>query len=218
VTLALVVGVVDGVAAGRSAVEAATDALADHGLSLVGAFAVWQGVTLVATLAITVLAVVLFGLGMAGGASLAAGGGDLGASASSVAGALAGGVGALLVLLVAAVFVANLVALLFVQFLDVAVVLGGASALAAYRHVWTFVRDAPVSVLGYTVARALVTVAAVLPAAVVAAALGAVGVDSTVVAALATLAAVGSLALAGTALGTYHAAYYHCRTGETLAG
>jgi hypothetical protein len=123
-----------------------------------------------------------------------------------------------LFLLIVAVFVANLVAVLFVQFLDVAVVVGDASALEAYRRVWTFVRDAPVSVLGYTVARAFVAVLAVLPAVAVAGGLAAVGVDSVAVGVLAVLTAAASFALVGTVLGTYHAAYYRRRIGDPLAG
>jgi hypothetical protein len=142
---AVVLSLVSGAARrGSLGVEGGVDAVVDDTLPLAGAYAVVAGAGLVVAI---------------GGATVLAVAAGLAPAPAGTGVAVDGGVGAVGALAVVAVVVVALVAVVagvVIQFLDVAVVLGGASALGSFRTAWTAVRRAPLSVAGYTVVRAAI--------------------------------------------------------------
>lgn len=71
--------------------------------------------------------------------------------------AAASGMGVVTVLGVLAIFTLFLLAAGIFQFIDVAIVLNGATATRSFGVSWELFKSAPVSVIGYSVARALIT-------------------------------------------------------------
>lgn len=121
------------------------DAVVDDTLPLAGAYAVVAG----AGLAAVIGGVLVFALVAGVGAGVA----------PSPAGDPTGAAGLLGVVAVAVLALVAVGVGVVVQFLDVAVVLGGASALGSFRTAWAAVRQAPLSVAGYTAVRvAILTV------------------------------------------------------------
>lgn len=90
--------------------------------------------------------------------------------------------------------------------------LSGQSVTGAYRKVFQFVSEAPVSVLGYTTARALVFVLGVIvPVGLVGGALSAVDAGGGVSAIVTGLVALVALPVVSAYLYVYHVAYYQRR-------
>lgn len=210
--LTAIIGVVFAGVKGRNPVEGATQALRRYALSLVGAHAIYQFALFGLMLVFVVLTVFTVGLGaVSAGAGLA---GEPNAAAMSM---VTGGASLLLLVLGGFVFLAVLVLGIFVQFLDVAVVLSGEGAIGAYRKVVGFVSAAPLSVLGYTVMRGLVFgLGAFLPLGAVGWLMRTAGVGWLTTAAVLGLLALVLLPLVTTFLYVYHVAYYQRRQGAPL--
>ena len=99
---------------------------------------------------------------------------------------------------------------LAVQFFDVAIVVGGASALASFGDSWRLFREAPASVIGYSALRLLPVVAAgLLVAAAYWAGASLAGSIAGGVGALVVAVAVGPITFAFVT--AYHVAYYEER-------
>jgi len=106
---------------------------------------------------------------------------------------------------------------LAVQFFDVAIVVGGESALASFGASWRLFREAPASVVAYSVIRMLpvvVTGLAVAGGYVVGASLA--GTIGGVLFALPVVALLGPITFAF--ITSYHVAYYDARMGNLPAG
>lgn len=169
--------------------------LRENAGSLAGAYAIYEGLVFALGLAVgMVLIVVAFG-------------GSLAMGAVTESAAMAGFGAGMIVLYVAALALFLVIALVF-QFLDVAVVLGDHDATGAFRESWRLVRDAPLSVLGYTLLRGVLGFAILLPGIVITA----VGTQTADV--LTILGGVVTLLLYPVAFAvvmSYHAAYYGVR-------
>lgn len=113
---------------------------------------------------------------------------------------------------IVAVYVVGLVLILayavVFQFLDVAVVLGDNGVTDAFRESWRLVREAPLSVAGYTVLRGLLGAAILLPGYVIVIA-GLQTSDAVMWAGLAVTLLLYPVAFA--VVMSYHAAYYGVR-------
>ncbi|MFB6303975.1 MAG: hypothetical protein ABEH47_02315 [Haloferacaceae archaeon] len=207
VGLTAIIGMVFAGVSGERPIDGATRALREYAVSLIGAHAVYQFVVFGFVLLVTLLAV--FGVGL-GAVSTGAGlGGEPNAAAAA---ALAGGASLLVLSLTGLVFLVLLLTGLLVQFLDVAVVLSGASAIGSYRTVVRFVLDAPLSVLGYTAMRSLVAVCGVVvPLGAVGAVMNAAGVGDLATVGVLGLLSLLLLPLVATFLYVYHVAYYQRR-------
>lgn len=131
------------------------DSVRDNFGSLFGAYALYEVIVLAIGIVVAVVALFVFGLGsmLTSPAS-----GDPMATASLGLGIIALYVGVIVLLLV--------VAIVF-QFLDVAVVLGDHSGVDAFKESWRLTREAPLSVLGYSILRMLLGTAILLPGYVV---------------------------------------------------
>lgn len=173
-----------------------TDAVGGNARSLFGAFAIYELLLAVLSLGFATLFVFVFGFGSA--LAGAAGEGSV-ATAGLGAGMLAAIAVAVLLLVVYAVVF---------QFLDVAVVLGDHDATGAFGESLDLVRGAPLSVLGYTVLRAVLFAAILLPGVVVTVA-GAQVADVLVWVGAGITLLLYPVALA--VVVSYHAAYYGVR-------
>lgn len=123
------------------------EGIEDHWQPMIGAFGVLFGVYFAAAFALTIVVIVaFFAVGFSGSS---------GVDGGSAFPALFGG--GILLLLASAGVVVLLVGL-FVQFLDVAIVVGGAGAFEAFRVCWRIVRAEPISVLGYSLIRFAIAV------------------------------------------------------------
>jgi hypothetical protein len=103
---------------------------------------------------------------------------------------------------------------LAIQFFDVAIVVGGASALESFGASWRLFREAPGSVIGYSVLRLLPIVGA--GGLVAGAYLGGstmLGSIGAILAAVVAAAVVGPVTFAFAT--AYHVAYYEARVGTT---
>jgi len=173
-----------------------TSAVRDNFASLAGAFALYEVVLFVFGIGFGIVFFFVFGLGSA----LMAPTGD---STAAMAGLGFG----MIAVAIAAVVLIFLYAVVF-QFLDVAVVLGGKDATGAFKESWRLTREAPLSVLGYTVMRGLIGGVILLPGYFVAL----VGGHFSDVLTLVGVAVVVLLyPIAFTVLMSYHAAYYGVR-------
>lgn len=167
----------------------------ENARSLGGAYAIYEGGIFILGLALgVVMLFVVFG-------------GSLAMGAMTDPGTMAGFGAGMIVLYLIAIALFLAVAVVF-QFLDVAVVLGDHDATGAFGESWRLVRDAPLSVLGYTLLRGLLGFAIVLPGILIT-------VAATQVAdALAVVGGVVTLLLYPVAFAvvmSYHAAYYGVR-------
>lgn len=200
-----------GLVAGDADVQAGVKSLKANYLSLAGAYALLVVMVTAVMVGIVVLTAVvgLFVLGVS--LSSVSGG-----SPDAVAGVAAASTG------VASIFVFLLTVFgvvvgLGLQFVGAAVVVGGESAVSSLRASWNVFASSPESVVGYTLLRLAVFVAAVALVGVAFAA-GRVAVDSTVGAALGGLVALVVLPLAYAFLFAYHVAFYEARAGSRLDG
>ena len=106
---------------------------------------------------------------------------------------------------------------LAVQFFDVAIVVGGESALASFGTSWRLFREDPASVVGYSVIRMLpVVVTGVAVAAGYVAGVSLAGIVGGVLFALPVVALLGPITFAF--ITSYHVAYYERRVGRKPGG
>jgi|GEM_PF-2796007 len=102
---------------------------------------------------------------------------------------------------------------LAVQFFDVAIVVGGASALESFGDSWRLFREAPASVIGYSVLRLLpIVVAGGVVAGAYVGGQAAIGGIGAVLATLVVAALVGPITFAFAT--AYHVAYYEARVED----
>lgn len=180
-----------------------TDGIGDHSSTLMGAFAllyvVWMGIGMV-----FLVAAVFVGFGVLSAGAVSS---DPGGAASALGGTF---------LLIIGVFgiVALLVAIV-TQFLDVAVVVGEADATGSFGESVDLVTSGPLSVVGYSILRAVVALVGIGVPFVVGAASVAWGLEDG--GSVPMVAGVGVMLLAlpvGLAfIYAYHVAYYRRRTG-----
>jgi len=171
-----------------------TAVVKNNAKSLGGAYAIYEAIVFVVGLVVgLVMLFVVFG------GSLAVG------SVSDPSSGLAAGLGAGIVVMYALALLVILAIAVVFQFLDVAVVLGDHDATGAFTESIRLVREAPLSVLGYSVLRFLLGAAIVLPGVVVAAAGSQVADVLGVVGGLITLLL---YPVAFAVVMSYHAAYY----------
>lgn len=201
-----------GLVTGDATVGAGFESLKANYLSLAGAYALFLAGILAATIVFVVVPAVIgafvLGLGGAGTASAAAADPT---AAQSMALASSG----LFLLVLVLVVAVGVVAALAFQFFGVAVVVGGESAASSFRASWQVFRGAPASVVGYTLLRAAIAVAAFLVVGAAYAA-GMVAADWTMGAVLGVVAAVLVLPFTYAFLLAYHVAYYDERMGNRL--
>lgn len=204
-----------GLVAGEASPGAGLQSLKSNYVSLAAASFLRFALTVAVFLLIVVAAAVVgtFVLGVGIGAVSAS---DPGAMAAPVA--MAGISGLLLGLVFGVLLVSfSLLVALGLQFLDVAVVVGGESATDALRASWTVFRKGPISVVGYTLIRSAVVAGAIaVPLAVYFA--GWRLVSAQVGVALLTACALGLGPLAWSFYSSYHVAYYDARMGNRLEG
>jgi hypothetical protein len=169
-----------------------TDTYREHGLSLAGAFAIHEATLVVVGMALgAVMLVFVFG-------------GTMSMSAIDSEAASAGFGVAFVALYVVALLVVVAISVFF-QFLDVAVVLGDHGAFDAVEECGRLVRNGPVSVLGYTVLRAVLALVILLPGYV----LMLVGIEvAEVITWVGTLVVLLLYPIALAVLMSYHVAYY----------
>lgn len=136
--LALIVGVGK---RGHIELDDLVEGPSDHGLSLAGAFAVIITGAIIGAVALTVVLVFVAGFG----------------SALQPGSGVADALGVVGLALVGLALLVGIVIGLVVQFVDVAIVVGGAGALESFRTAAATVRAAPLSVVGYSLVRTLLT-------------------------------------------------------------
>jgi hypothetical protein len=170
------------------------ESVKDNAVSLAGAFAIYEAIVFAIALAVGVVLLFVVGVG--------------GAMAGGMSSTVSTGFGLGIVLLYVLVFALVVTIAIVFQFLDVAVVLGGKDATGALKESYKLFDEKPISVLGYTVTRALVGIVVVLPGIVI----GAVGTQLGDVVGLAgALITLLLFPVAFAAVMSYHAAYYGLR-------
>lgn len=180
-----------------------TDGIGDHSTTLMGAFALLYVVWIVLGM-VFVVAVIFVGAGV-----LSAG------AASSDPGSAMGALGGTVLLLIGVFGIVALLVAIVTQFLDVAVVVGEADATGSFGESIELVTSGPLSVVGYSLLRALVALVGIGVPFVV----GAVGVGWGLEdgGAVPIVAGVGVMLLAvpvGLAfIYAYHVSYYRRRAG-----
>lgn len=185
---------------GTTSLSDFTNALSDHYLSMVGAYAI---ANLASILGLILGFIVIMFLGV----------GTLGAAGES-AGASMG------VLLITFLFILVLTALaiLFftvVQFLDVAIIVDDHSATSSFTAAWELVRNNLISVFGYTLLRSAAMMAAYLIPVIVFVILVALTESFALPFAIAALLGLALIPIAATYLFTYHVTYYTAITEST---
>jgi hypothetical protein len=180
--------------AGGASFSDYVESVTDNAVSLGGAFAIYEGFLFAIGLVVGVVLLFVVGIG--------------GAMAGGMSSTTSAGFGLGVMLLYLLVFAVVVTIAIVFQFLDVAVVLGGKDATDAITESYKLFNDKPISVLGYTVVRALVGFVVVLPGIVI----GVVGAQlGDVVALVGAAVTLLLLPLAFAAVMSYHAAYYGLR-------
>lgn len=203
IALAGMVAMANAAAADSASLSDFTGGIGDHSVTLMGAFALLFVVQMGLGL-LFLVAVFFVGFGV-----VSAG------ATSGEPGAMFGALGGTILLVFAVVGLVALAVVIVTQFLDVAVVVGGEDATGSFGESIALVTSGPLSVVGYSILRGLVGLAAVgIPLIV---GLGAVvwGADGGRTVPIVAGLGVMVLALpAGFAfLYAYHVAYYRRRIG-----
>ena len=200
-----------GLVAGEANVQAGVQSLKANYLSLAGAYALLLvavvGLMLGLVVVTAVVGMLVLGLSLSGASA---------GSPEAVAGLAAASSG-VVTLFVFLVTVFGVVVGLGLQFVGVAVVVGGESAVSSIRASWRVFSGSPESVVGYTLLRVAVFVAAVALVGVAVAA-GWYAVDGTVGAIAGGLVGLVVLPAIYAFLFAYHVAYYEARAGSRLDG
>lgn len=200
-----------GLVAGEANLQAGVQSLKANYLSLAGAYALllvaFFGLVIGLLVLTAVVGMLVLGLSLSGASA---------GSPEAMAGLAAAysGVASLFIFLVTVFGVGVGLGL---QFVGAAVVVGGESAVSSIRASWRVFSGSPESVVGYTLLRMVVFVAAVAVVGVAFAA-GWFAVDGTVGAILGGVAGLVVLPVTYAFLFAYHVAYYEARAGSRLDG